>query len=103
MKPWKGKKAILLRALGLMAAAFIILLVLMLWGSHIPKRPANISSRGAFLEVGSVPFKLSTHGDWLECWKDENANMDRCKYTDEKGTVPIRRLRSALRGILSRL
>lgn len=50
-------------------------------------RPANISSKGVFLEVGVVPFKFSTHGDWLECWKDTAINMDRCKYTDEKGAV----------------
>jgi hypothetical protein len=83
----KAKTVVLLSALGLTVAAFIVFLLLMRWGRHIPKRPANISSRGVFLEVGSVPFKLSTHGDWLECWKDKAAILDRCKYTDERGTV----------------
>ena len=79
--------AVVKKTLGAVAIAFVVFLFLMWWGSRIPKRPANISSRGAFLEVGSVPFKLSTHGDWLDCWKDDGANMDRCKYTDEKGVV----------------
>jgi hypothetical protein len=80
-------KILMFRVLGLGVVAFIIFSSLMWWGSRFPKRPANISPRGVFLEVGSVPFKLSTHGDWLECWKDEKANVDRCKYTDEKGVV----------------
>jgi hypothetical protein len=75
------------RLLGLAAIAFVGFLILAWWGSRPPKRPANISSKGVFLEVGVVPFKFSTHGDWLECWKDTGVNMDRCKYTDEKGAV----------------
>ena len=75
------------KLISIFAGILFIFLLLMWWGSRIPKRPANISSRGVFLEVGVVPFKLSTHGDWLECWNDEKANLDRCRYTDEKGTV----------------
>src|SRR5882672_452591 len=75
------------KILGAVAIAVVTFLFLMWWGSRLPKRPGNISSRGAFLEVGVVPFKLSTHGDWLECWIDAGANMDRCKLADEKGTV----------------
>jgi hypothetical protein len=66
---------------------FVVFLILAWRGTRLPRRPANISSRGAFLEVGVVPFKFFTHGDWLDCWKDVGANMDRCKYTDEKGNV----------------
>jgi len=80
-------RTIMLRVLGFMVAVFIVLLLLMVRGTRIPKRPANISTWGVFLEVGSVPFKFSTHGDWLECWKDDEVNMDRCKFTDEKGAV----------------
>jgi hypothetical protein len=80
----KGKVRLVL---GLIVTLFIVFLFLMEWGTRIPKRPANISSKGVFLEVGVVPFKLSTHGDWLECWKDDVANLDRCRYTDEKGAV----------------
>lgn len=80
-------RTIMLRVVGFMVAMSIVLLILMVRGTRIPKRPANISTRGVFLEVGSVPFKFSTHGDWLECWKDDEVNMDRCKYTDEKGAV----------------
>jgi hypothetical protein len=78
---------VLSRLLGVALTVFVAFLILAWWGSRLPKRPANVSSKGAFLEVGIVPFKFSTHGDWLACWKDDRANMDRCKYTDEKGAV----------------
>jgi hypothetical protein len=78
---------VLVTILGMAVTAFVSFLILAWWGSRLPKRPTNISSKGAFLEVGVVPFKFSTHGDWLECWKDAGANTDRCKYTDEKGAV----------------
>jgi hypothetical protein len=83
----QNRKANVRVALGLVATIFIVVLFLMQRGTRVPPRPANISSRGVFLEVGVVPFKLSTHGDWLECWKDDAANMNRCRYTDEKGAV----------------
>ena len=73
--------------LGVVTIAFVIFLLLMWWGSRIPKRPSNISSRSVFLERGSVPFKLSTHGDWLECWEDSTATVDRCRLADEKGAI----------------
>ena len=83
----RKRKAKVWVVLGLVLTPFILFLFFMQRGTRIPRRPANISSSGVFLEVGVVPFKLSTHGDWLECWKDDGANMDRCRYTDEKGAV----------------
>ena len=73
--------------LGGLAIGIVTFLLFMWWGSRLPQPPANISPSGVFLQVGSVPFWVSTHGDWLECWKDEKANADRCKYTGEKGVV----------------
>jgi hypothetical protein len=67
-----------------MFAAFV---ALMWWGSRPPRRPADISPTGIFLERGVVPFKFSTHGDWLDCWQDSRTNMDRCKLADENGAV----------------
>jgi hypothetical protein len=76
-----------LKWISVVAGVLFIFSLLILWGNRIPKRPANISPRGIFLEIGVVPFKFSTHGDWLDCWKDEKTNSDRCKYTDELGKV----------------
>ena len=70
---------------GTLGALFIAFLALMWWGSRIPKRPSVISPSGIFIERGSVPFKLSTHGDWLDCWQDLSTRMDHCRLTDEKG------------------
>lgn len=70
---------------GVLAFVFLAILALMWWGSRIPKRPADISASGIFIERGIVPFKLSTHGDWLDCWRDVSSNADQCRFTDEKG------------------
>lgn len=78
---------LLLLGLGLVGATCLIFMVLIWQGSRLPPRPANISGSAAFLERGVVPFKLSTHGDWLDCWEDLKANLDRCKLADEKGDV----------------
>lgn len=71
--------------LGTLVGLFAVFLGLMWWGSHIPKRPANISASGIFIERGSVPFKLSTYGDWLDCWQDVRTNTDQCRLTNENG------------------
>ena len=68
-------------------AFFLVFLTLMWWGSHIPKRPSNISASGIFIERGSVPFKISMHGDWLDCWEDVGTNTDHCRLTDEGGVL----------------
>jgi hypothetical protein len=70
--------------LGALTLAFFTLMWL---GSRIPKRPANISDSGIFIERGSVPFKLSTHGDWLDCWQDVRTNTAQCRLTNEKGIL----------------
>jgi hypothetical protein len=64
---------------------FLAFLALMWWGSRIPKRPANISASGVFFERGAVPFELSVHGEWLDCWLEVHTNTDQCRLTDEKG------------------
>lgn len=67
---------------------FGLFLVLMWYGSLPPRRPSNISPAGIFIEQGPfVPFKMSTHGDWLDCWLDSHTNATRCRYADEKGRV----------------
>jgi hypothetical protein len=62
-------------------------LALMSWGSRVPARPSGISPRGIFIERGSVPFKLSVQGNWLDCWQDEGTKADHCRLTDEIGKL----------------
>jgi hypothetical protein len=70
-----------------LVAAFLSFLVAIWWGSLSPRRPRNISSAGVFLERGVVPFKLSTHGHWLDCWQDVQTRLDHCRLVDEEGRV----------------
>jgi hypothetical protein len=72
---------------GIIVFVVVVVLVLLWWGSRVPKRPSNVSSAGIFIERGSVPFKLSTHGDWLDCWQDSRTGTDWCKLTKEDGSV----------------
>lgn len=72
---------------GALCCLFVAFIALMGWGSRVPSRPSDISSAGVFIERGVVPFKLSTHGDWLDCWQDRRTSGDHCRLTDEKGRV----------------
>src|ERR1039458_3583099 len=66
----------------------IILAVCVLWWlGHKPRRPRTVSSSALYVLPNNVPFTLHKTGYWLDCWFDEHANADRCKLTDEKGTV----------------
>jgi len=56
------------------------------WGGRKPKRPSTVSSRGIFIERGSVPFKLSTDGDWVDCWQEKSDDIY-CKVVDQGGNV----------------
>lgn len=58
---------------------------LLLWEGHNPRRPRTVSSNALYLLPNNVPFTLHKTGYWLNCWFDEQANVDRCKLTDEDG------------------
>ena len=72
---------------GILAFVVVAIIAVMWWGSRIPKRPPDISLAGIFIERGRAAFKLSTHGDWLDCWQDSRTGTDRCKLTEEDGSV----------------
>ena len=57
------------------------------WEGHTPRRPRNVSSNALYVLPNNVPFTLNKTGYWLECWFDKQASVDRCKLTDDKGTV----------------
>jgi len=65
----------------------IILAALVLfWEGRAPRRPRTVSSSALYLLSDNATFRLHNRGYWLDCWFDEQANVDRCKLTDEKGT-----------------
>jgi len=66
----------------------IILAAFVLWWTgHKPRRPHTVSSNALYVVPNNVPFRLHRTGYWLECWFDQHENVDRCKLTDEHGTV----------------
>jgi hypothetical protein len=79
----------LTKLIGALLGMMIVLAVAVLWWvGRPPQRPANLSPKALYLERGVVPFKLSsTPGDWLDCWFDEDEQLDWCKMTDEKGRL----------------
>jgi hypothetical protein len=59
----------------------------LLWVGHKPRRPHTVSSNALYVLPNNVPFRLHKTGYWLECWFDQHESVDRCKLTDENGTV----------------
>jgi hypothetical protein len=57
------------------------------WLGHEPRRPHTVSSNALYVLPNNMPFRLHPTGYWLECWFDQQDNVDRCKLTDENGTV----------------
>ena len=62
--------------------------VVLFWeGRNPPRRPPPAVSKNAlYVLPDNVQLRLHNSGYWLDCWFDEQASVDRCKLTDEKGT-----------------
>jgi hypothetical protein len=67
-------------------ATLIILAAFVFWWAE-PRRPHTVSSNALYVLPNNVPIRLHQSGYWLECWFDQHNNVDRCKLTDEHGTV----------------
>jgi hypothetical protein len=65
----------------------ILAAVVLGWLGHKARRPHSVSSNALYVLPNNVPFRLHKTGYWLECWFDQHENVDRCKLTDEHGTV----------------
>jgi len=64
----------------------ILAAVVLMWEGRAPRRPRTVSSSALYVLSDDATFRLHNRGYWLDCWFDEQANVDRCKLTDEKGT-----------------
>ncbi len=65
----------------------LLAVVVVWWTGRPPRRPSGLSAQALYIERGTVPFKISSTGEWLDCWFDESEHFDRCKLTDVKGKV----------------
>jgi hypothetical protein len=70
-----------------LGAVIILVAVVLFWEGRKPRRPPTVSSDALYVLPDNVQFTLRKTGYWVDCWFDEHANVDRCKVTDEKGTV----------------
>jgi hypothetical protein len=68
-----------------LATVIILAAVVLWWLGQPPRRPHSVSSSALY--VLYEPFRMHKIGYWLECWFDQHENVDRCKLTDEQGTV----------------
>jgi hypothetical protein len=72
----------------LVAGTVIILAAAALWWvGHKPRRPRTVSSNALYVLPNNVPFTLGKTGYWVDCWFDGDSSVDRCKLTNEGGTV----------------
>src|SRR5882724_5637240 len=69
-----------------LGTVIILTAVVLWWEGHKPRRPRTVSSNALYVLPNNVPFTLHKTGYWLDCWFDEQANVDRCKLSDEDGT-----------------
>lgn len=70
-----------------LGTVIILAAVVLWWEGHNPRRPRTVSSNALYVLPNNVPFTLHKTGYWLDCWFDQHNNVDRCKLTDEHGTV----------------
>jgi hypothetical protein len=69
-----------------LGTVIILTAIVLWWEGHKPRRPRTVSSNALYVLPNNVPFTLHKTGYWLDCWFDEQANVDRCKLSDEDGT-----------------
>ncbi|HEV2732192.1 MAG TPA: hypothetical protein VGV15_19350 [Terriglobales bacterium] len=75
------------RFIGVVLGTVIILVVVVLWwAGRPPQRPHGVSSSALHVEPNNVGFTLHKTGYWLDCWFDKDANVDRCRLTNARGT-----------------
>ena len=65
-----------------LGTVIILTAIVLWWEGHKPRRPRTVSSNALYVLPNNVPFTLHKTGYWF----DEQANVDRCKLTDEQGT-----------------
>jgi len=68
----------------------ILTAVVLLWEGRkprLPTRPSTVSSSALYVLPDKATLRLHNRGYWLDCWFARQANVDRCKLTDENGTA----------------
>ena len=70
-----------------LGAVLILAAFMLWWAGSKPRRPLTVSSTALYVLPNNVPFTLHKRGYWLECWFAQQENVDRCKLTEENGTI----------------
>ena len=69
-----------------LGAVVVLVAVVLSWAGRPPQRPHGVSPNALHVEPNNVGFTLHKKGYWLDCWFDKDANVDRCRLTNAKGT-----------------
>src|SRR5579859_5780802 len=70
----------------IVGVVIVLIMAALWWTGRLPKRPATVSSSAIHVQPTDAPFTLRLTGYWLDCWYDGNANVDRCKLTNRRGS-----------------
>jgi hypothetical protein len=70
----------------IVGAIIVLIVVVLWWAGRLPQRPQTVSSGAIHVQPTDAPLMLRLTGYWLDCWFDKNANVDRCKLTDRRGS-----------------
>jgi hypothetical protein len=70
-----------------LGTVIIVAAVVLFWEGREPRRlrPGTVSSHAIYVLPDNAALRLHNRGYWLDCWFDEQANVDRCRLTDETG------------------
>jgi len=69
----------------IVGAVIVLIVVVLWWAGHVPRRPHGVSSNAVYALPNNVRLGLFQTGYWFECWFDQHQNADRCKLTDKNG------------------
>jgi hypothetical protein len=71
----------------ILGTVIIVAAVVLFWEGREPRRlrPGTVSSNAIYVLPDNAALRLDNRGYWLDCWFDEQANVDRCVLADEKG------------------
>jgi len=57
------------------------------WTGRAPQRPHSVSTNALHVQPNNVGFAWHRADYWVDCWFEKDANVDRCRLTDVKGSA----------------
>ena len=70
----------------IVGAVIVLIVAVLWWAGRLPPRPHTVSASAIHVQPSDAPLTLRLTGYWLDCWFDQDTNVDRCKLTDRRGS-----------------